>query len=74
MQIHLTRIFIFLISLIAFSCQAQATFRIIEKPITWNAEREQLSLQYLKDRHGLEKSSATIEPKWWWFTGLPLIT
>lgn len=46
-----------------FSCSPKATFRIIDKPITWNAEREQLSIQYLKDRHGLEKNNATIEPK-----------
>lgn len=46
-----------------FSCSPKATFRIIDKPITWNAEREKLSIQYLKDRHGLEKNTATIEPK-----------
>lgn len=46
-----------------FSCSPKATFRIIDKPITWNAEREKLSIQYLKDRHGLEKTTATIEPK-----------
>lgn len=48
---------------IAFSCSPKATFRIIDKPITWNDEREQLSLQYLKERHGLEKTEATIEPQ-----------
>ena len=41
----------------------QATFRIIDKPITWNADREILSLSYLKERHGLEKSTATIDPQ-----------
>ncbi|MCZ8134446.1 MAG: N-acetylmuramoyl-L-alanine amidase, partial [Algoriphagus sp.] len=46
-----------------FSCSPKATFRIIDKPITWNAEREKLSIQYLKDRHGLDKTTATIEPK-----------
>lgn len=46
-----------------FSCSPKATFRILDKPITWNEERERLSLQYLKERHGLEKSQATIEPK-----------
>lgn len=45
------------------SCSPKATFRIIDKPITWNAEREQLSIQYLKDRHELEKTTATIDPK-----------
>jgi N-acetyl-anhydromuramyl-L-alanine amidase AmpD len=60
---NLTGIYIVLVSLFAFSCSPKATFRIIDKPITWNAEREQLSLQYLHDRHGLKKTTATIEPK-----------
>ncbi|GMQ29104.1 peptidoglycan recognition family protein [Algoriphagus confluentis] len=47
----------------AFSCSPKASFRILDKPITWNEEREQLSIQYLKDRHGLEKTSASIDPQ-----------
>lgn len=54
---------IFLIGMLTFSCSPKATFRIIDKPISWNAEREKLSLQYLKDRHGLEKTTASIEPQ-----------
>lgn len=38
------------------------TFRIFEKPILFNEEREALSLEYLKNRHGIEKESAVIEP------------
>ncbi len=38
------------------------TFRIFEKPILYNEEREKLSLEYLKNRHGIEKEEATIEP------------
>lgn len=57
------RIVAFFIGVSLFSCSPKATFRIIDKPITWNAEREKLSIQYLKDRHGLEKAIATIEPK-----------
>jgi N-acetylmuramoyl-L-alanine amidase len=38
------------------------TFRIFEKPILFNEEREALSLEYLKNRHGIEKESAIIEP------------
>lgn len=49
--------------LFIISCSPKATFRIIDKPITWNEEREALSLQYLKDRHGLEQTSATIQPQ-----------
>lgn len=63
MRINLVRIFVFFASLLVFSCSPKATFRIIDKPITWNAEREQLSLQYLKERHGLVKTEATIQPR-----------
>ena len=45
------------------ACSPKSTFRIIDKPITWNAEREALSLQYLKDRHGLDQKEASINPQ-----------
>ncbi len=63
MRTHLAKIPLFFALLLTFSCSPKATFRIIDKPITWNEEREQLSLQYLKERHGLDKTSASIEPK-----------
>lgn len=63
MRIHPARILSFFALLLAFSCSPKTTFRIIDKPITWNAEREQLSLQYLKERHGLDKTTASIEPQ-----------
>jgi N-acetylmuramoyl-L-alanine amidase len=37
--------------------------KIIEKPITWNETRRKLSLEYLKERHGLEQNEPTIMPK-----------
>ena len=46
-----------------FSCSPKSTFRIIDKPITWNQEREELSLKYLEDRHGLDQKTASIDPK-----------
>jgi N-acetyl-anhydromuramyl-L-alanine amidase AmpD len=46
---------------IFFSCSS--TWKILEKPITFNNEREQLTLQYLKDRYGLQKEAPTIEPR-----------
>jgi N-acetylmuramoyl-L-alanine amidase len=52
--------FLFCISLQSFS-NAQ-TFRIFEKPILFDDEREVLSLDYLKNRHGIEKDRATIVP------------
>ncbi|SFB00360.1 N-acetylmuramoyl-L-alanine amidase [Algoriphagus aquimarinus] len=63
----LTTILLFFgISLFSFfqvSCSSKSTFRIIDKPITWNQEREALSLSYLKDRHGLDQNTATIDPR-----------
>ena len=51
---------IFLSTLLA-EVKAQ-TFRIFEKPIIFDEERERLSLEYLKNRHGIEKETATIVP------------
>lgn len=57
-------ILILALALFQISCSSsQATFRIFDKPITWNDEREELSLKYLKDRHGLEKDTASIDPR-----------
>ena len=57
-------ILILALAFFQISCAtSQATFRIFDKPVTWNAEREELSLKYLKDRHGLEKETANIEPQ-----------
>ncbi len=50
-----------LLTICLIGCNAP-TFRILEKPITYNEEREQLSLEYLQKRHGLEKSDAVINP------------
>lgn len=36
---------------------------IVQRPITWNAERETLSIAYLKNRHGLDSRRAEITPK-----------
>jgi N-acetyl-anhydromuramyl-L-alanine amidase AmpD len=52
-----------ILSLFQISCSPKPTFRIIEKPITWNQDREELSLKYLKDRHGLDQETASIDPK-----------
>ncbi len=51
-----------LVSLL-ISCAKQPSVRILEMPITFDAEREKLSLEYLKVRHGLEQATATIDPK-----------
>ena len=51
------------LSWIGISVAAGQTFRIFEKPILFNEERTQLSLEYLKNRHGIEKETATITPQ-----------
>ncbi len=37
--------------------------KIVDKPIIFDETRKQLSLEYLKDRYGLERSSPNIDPK-----------
>ncbi len=44
------------------SCNAP-TFRILEKPIQFDEERERLSLEYLENRHGLIQEKAVIKPE-----------
>jgi len=48
-------------SIIVFEVSSQ-TFRIFDKPIIFDEAREGLSLEYLKNRHGIEKETATIVP------------
>lgn len=55
------RYFYFLFLFFAIRSFAQ-TSEIIQKPIIWNAEREQLSLDYLKKRHGIVQQKAIIKP------------
>ena len=37
--------------------------QVIQKPIMYNEERERLSLEYLRERYGIEKDSAIIDPQ-----------
>ncbi len=53
---------ILVFALFPFALLAQSP-KIIQKPITWDKERVQLSLDYLKNRHGLIQSSPVIHPK-----------
>ena len=39
------------------------SIKIIDKPIVFNEEREQLSLQYIKDRYLLERDTPIVDPK-----------
>lgn len=53
---------ILLCSTAALSLRAQATFRIFDKPVVFDEERKQLSLEYLEQRHGIKQMEPTIKP------------
>ncbi|MEN7548118.1 peptidoglycan recognition family protein [Rapidithrix thailandica] len=50
-----------LITLLIMACQQEPV--IHQRPIQWDQEREQLSLEYLKQRHGMDMDKALIDPK-----------
>ncbi|MDN3641626.1 peptidoglycan recognition family protein [Lutimonas halocynthiae] len=52
--------FISLIGLFLISCNSM---KIIDKPITFDDERKQLTLEYMSKRYGIEKSTTSISPK-----------
>lgn len=52
--------YISLIGLFLVSCNS---LKIIDKPITFDDERKQLSLEYMSKRYGIEKEAPSITPK-----------
>ena len=50
-----------LLGMTLVSCQT--IHEIIDKPIIFDAERKQLTIDYLSDRYGLEQQEPTITPK-----------
>ncbi len=58
MKIYSTLSFVFL--LLVSGCN---NFTIERKPVIFDEHRKQLSLQYLKQRHGIETEKAIIDPK-----------
>lgn len=50
-----------LLGITLVSCQT--THEIIDKPIIFDVERKQLTIDYLSDRYGLEQQEPTITPK-----------
>ncbi|MDF2551909.1 MAG: N-acetylmuramoyl-L-alanine amidase [Chryseobacterium sp.] len=46
-----------------FSPAQKIDFKVINKPINYSEERIRLSLEYLKDHHGLTQKTPTIVPK-----------
>jgi N-acetyl-anhydromuramyl-L-alanine amidase AmpD len=54
----------FLLSLIIFySLASCTTIKIIDKPITFDQERSDLTLEYLEQHYGLKQNNPTINPK-----------
>lgn len=53
----------FIILLFLFTSYKQAELVIIEKPIQYNDDRVKLSIEYLKKRHNIVQTTATIKPK-----------
>jgi len=52
--------FMLLTGLFLLSCNA---VKVIDKPIVFDDERKQLSLEYMSKRYGIEKNTPTITPK-----------
>ena len=55
--------FTVLVGLAAFASCASPTFRTFHKPVVFDAQRKQLSLEYMQQRYGIEADSAYIKPK-----------
>lgn len=57
------RIEVLLISVFLASCANSIAPTIIQKPIVFNDTRKALSIEYLKERHGISQASTDIKPK-----------
>lgn len=53
---------LFLIAFATPFCTFAQEIKIVDKPITYDSARIKLSLQYLKERHGISQKSVKIEP------------
>lgn len=60
--LHLLSTFLCFTIIVLLSCNAP-TFRIFEKPVIFNEERNRLSVEYLQKRHGIETEQSSIEPR-----------
>jgi len=54
---------VFVLCNLSFQLLGQERPDIVQRPITWNSTREDLSLEYLESRHGIKSSSVEIIPK-----------
>lgn len=51
------------ILMLSFILTACSSFKVVERPIVFNKERAELSLEYLEKRHGINKDVPSIVPK-----------
>ncbi|WP_113639144.1 peptidoglycan recognition protein family protein [Nubsella zeaxanthinifaciens] len=59
----LTKFNLFFLLLISYVTVQAQQIKIVDKPISYNSTRIKLSLQYLKERHGITQTTPTITPK-----------
>lgn len=57
------RLPLFLILAFIAGCTDQPNITIIQKPIAFDETRKSLSIEYLKQRHGIEQTDAKINPR-----------
>lgn len=59
----LTKFNLFFLLLISYVTVQAQQIKIVDKPISYDSTRIKLSLQYLKERHGIIQTTPTITPK-----------
>lgn len=52
-----------MVYLMVSTCLAQVPFKLINKPIVFDEERQRLSIEYLARRHGIQRKEPSITPK-----------
>lgn len=55
--------FLFAIGVAGVITSCGSSKKIIQKPVVYNEERKELSIEYMNERYGIESSDATIDPK-----------
>ncbi len=59
----LTKFNLFFLLFISYVTVQAQQIKIVDKPISYDSTRIKLSLQYLKERHGITQTAPTITPK-----------
>jgi N-acetyl-anhydromuramyl-L-alanine amidase AmpD len=63
MKFYFVSILSLLILIFSFKSDAQDTLKIVDKPIIFDSLRTKLSLSYLRERHDIDKTIPSIDPK-----------